>query len=272
MFPRLSQLDDADLPGTYVRWLGQSGVVIRTGDTTVVVDPYLTDSVGDQFGPELRRLVPVPVPPELLAPVTAVVVTHEHLDHLDPGTLAPIAAANPACTFYCPNWLCGRLSQVIGRKAQALIEGRWQPLGASISIQAIPAAHPVVERDADGALMRVGVVIDTGEHLLVHAGDTSPNEAAVEAVRAIGVPTLAMLPVNERNYYRERAGILGNMSLPEAFQFATELGARILAPIHWDMFGPNAVHESEIALHADLQPAPFVVRALRRFTPAPTPK
>jgi L-ascorbate 6-phosphate lactonase len=267
MFPRLDQLSDSDLPGTLVRWLGQSGVVVTSGDTTVVIDPYLTDSVGDQFGSELRRLVPIPVPPPLLAPVTAVVVTHEHLDHLDPGTLAPMAAANPSCTFYCPRWLSGRLEAIVGRPVRPLNEGEWQSLGGPIAIQAIPAAHPVVERDHDGALVRVGVAIDVGGQLLIHAGDTSPSEEAVAAVRALGEPAIAMLPVNERNYYRERAGILGNMSLNEAFHFAAELKARILVPIHWDMFGPNAVPESEIALHADLHPAPFTVRALQRFTP-----
>jgi L-ascorbate 6-phosphate lactonase len=269
--PRLPLLSDPELPGITVRWLGQSGVVVRSRETTVVIDPYLTDSVGKEFGPALHRLVPVPVLPRALVPVTAVVVTHEHLDHFDPDTLAPMAAANPSCAFYCPRWLCERLSAVVGREAHALGEAEWHSVGPSFAIRAIPAAHPTVERDPAGALVRMGVAIEAGGQLLVHVGDTSPNEDAVRAVRAIGTPALAMLPVNERNHYRERAGILGNMSLQEAFQFAAELRARILAPIHWDMFGPNSVHESEIALHAELYPAPFSVCALQRFSAQDVP-
>jgi L-ascorbate metabolism protein UlaG (beta-lactamase superfamily) len=64
-----------------------------------------------------------------------------------------------------------------------------------------------------------------------------------------------MLPVNERNYYRDRAGIIGNMSVREAFAFAEEIGVDTVIPIHWDLFGPNSVLPDEIILvHRHLSP------------------
>ena len=45
------------------------------------------------------------------------------------------------------------------------------------------------------------------------------------------------------------------MSVREAFQYAEEIGARTVIPIHWDMFEPNSVLPEEIELlYAKLQP------------------
>ena len=68
-------------------WLGQAGYILRSADATVVVDPYLSDSAATDT-PELARLYPVPLDPaELRADIY--VVTHDHLDHLDPETIVP---------------------------------------------------------------------------------------------------------------------------------------------------------------------------------------
>ena len=39
-----------------VTWLGQAGFLLRTGDTTVLIDPYLSDSVG-KVSPSCRQVV-----------------------------------------------------------------------------------------------------------------------------------------------------------------------------------------------------------------------
>ena len=59
---------------------------------------------------------------------------------------------------------------------------------------------------------------------------------------------VAFIPVNEQNYFRARRGIIGNMSVREAFQFAEEIGARSVVPTHWDMFAANQVYQEEIEL------------------------
>jgi glycosyltransferase involved in cell wall biosynthesis len=58
----------------------------------------------------------------------------------------------------------------------------------------------------------------------------------------------AFLPVNEHNFFKERRGILGNMSVREAMQFAHEIAASQVVAVHWDMFRDNAVSPEEIRL------------------------
>ncbi len=68
---------------------------------------------------------------------------------------------------------------------------------------------------------------------------------------------LALLPVNERNVFRDRQCIVGNMTLREAFQMATDLGVKTLVPTHWDLFAPNGVDRREIEFHYALSPRAF---------------
>ncbi len=242
-------------------FLGQAGVRLRIGGLTIYVDPYLTDAVAERFGEALHRLVPSPLAPADVTDADWVLITHEHLDHLEPQTLREIARRSPGAQFVCPAPWIGALQECGIRRERILrAQEAWIPLAREVSVHPVPAAHPTIERDAEGELLRVGYVLQVDGRRIYHAGDTSPDEAIVRAVRAFEPIATALIPVNERNHYRERAGILGNMSVREAFAFCEELGARTLVPIHWDLFAPNSVLPEEITLlHGRLAP-PFALR------------
>jgi L-ascorbate metabolism protein UlaG (beta-lactamase superfamily) len=80
-----------------------------------------------------------------------------------------------------------------------------------------------------------------------------PHEEIVAAVKEAGAPDVAFLPCNERNVYRDRAGIVGNMSVREMLAFAGELQAKSVVALHWDMFRPNSVLPEEIMLVAEAE-------------------
>lgn len=66
-------------------WLGQAGLWLELKGKTVMVDPYLSDSVGEA-NPRMRRRIPVdPVCLSLRPDILA--FTHGHLDHYDPATV-----------------------------------------------------------------------------------------------------------------------------------------------------------------------------------------
>ena len=70
-----------------IRFLGQSGYVLQSGDTKIIIDPYLSDSVSRLAG--RPRLLPIPIEPEEIS-CDAVICTHDHADHLDPDTVSRI--------------------------------------------------------------------------------------------------------------------------------------------------------------------------------------
>jgi len=98
----------------------------------------------------------------------------------------------------------------------------------------------------------LGYVIKFGGVYIYHAGDTSVNDVVISELERFKNIDMALIPVNERNYYRERRGIIGNMSIREAFKFAEDIGANKVFPTHWDMFEQNSVFQKEIELMYEL--------------------
>ena len=68
-----------------ITWIGQSGYIIKSGETEIIIDPYLSDVVNRVAG--RARLVEAPIQPEEIT-ADAVICTHNHLDHLDVDAVA----------------------------------------------------------------------------------------------------------------------------------------------------------------------------------------
>lgn len=65
-------------------WLGQAGLLFEFTECTVMIDPYLSDSVG-KLNPKCTRRVPVKEDLFEIKP-NVMVFTHNHIDHYDPET------------------------------------------------------------------------------------------------------------------------------------------------------------------------------------------
>ncbi len=227
--------------------LGQSGCRIEYDHTIIYMDPYLSNSVQELDAPDLERLIPISVWPELVTDANWVIITHDHIDHCDPHTLPAIAEASMKCYFIGPPPVLKKLSEWgISRDRCFLAKEKWKHISESLNIRAVPAAHPVIERDAENNLMAVGYVIEINSKLLYLAGDTSVENEIIETLGSLKPVTAALLPVNEHNFYRGRRGIIGNMSIRDAFHLAEELGIKTVVPVHWDMFEVNSVDLDEI--------------------------
>jgi len=236
--------------------LGQSGCRLVFQGAVVYVDPYLSNSAQVLDSPDLQRQVPIAIAPEKVDDADWVLITHAHIDHCDPYTLPKLAIASPDAHFVGPAPVIRLLTEwgiAPSRLAQATETGF--ALTDKLTVRAIPAAHPEIERDRDGNLACIGFLLDHGGRKLYIAGDTFVRQEIIDRLRADGPVHTAILPVNEHNFFRARRGIIGNMSVREAFQFASEIGASQFVAMHWDMFAVNSVHPDEIRLiHQHMKP------------------
>ena len=86
-----------------ITYVGHATVQIEAGGTRLLTDPILRSRVA-----HLRRIVPVPPLQEFRQP-DAVLISHAHLDHLDPPSLRLLRS----CPVVAPRG-CGRVLEHAG--------------------------------------------------------------------------------------------------------------------------------------------------------------
>lgn len=230
-----------------IQHLGQTGLKIDLLDFTALVDPYLSNSVELLDSPDLIRQVPIIYEPKKLTRIDLVLITHDHMDHCDPHTIPIIAEVNPSCNFIGPRAVREKLIEWGIDKNRILpLPLTDLDLGHGLFVRSIISAHPSVRRDPDGLPQAVGFIFSFHNRVLYAPGDTSVCDELIGVLKSLPTIDIALLPVNEDNYFRRRRGIVGNMSIREAFELAREVGIKTVVPVHWDMFQCNSVTIGEI--------------------------
>jgi len=121
----------------------------------------------------------------------------------------------------------------------------------------VPAAHPRILLGTDGQPRAVGYLLERFDKRIWVAGDTSICEELIATLQDLKPIHTAFLPVNEDNFFRRRRGIVGNMSVREAFGLASELEICQVVPVHWDLFEVNSTSPDEIYAVYEAHAWPF---------------
>ena len=79
-----------------------------------------------------------------------------------------------------------------------------------------------------------------------HAGDTILYDGLIERLRKHSID-IACLPVNGRDGWRERRGMIGSLDRREAAELAVIVNADVLIPMHNDVFAANHVTPAVLA-------------------------
>lgn len=204
-------------------WLGQAGYVLRGGGTTVVIDPYLTDSAA-AGAPEFTRLFAPPILPEDLRS-DIYIITHDHLDHLDPETVRRYQPK--ASTWFVAPRLTALRLPALGVPADRIVRvdaGEARTLGGVEvrGVFALPTGADVI--DTTGYLLRFA-----NGRTVYHTSDTASHPLVVAA--APRGPEVMLVPIN---------GKWGNTGAEQAAELATAVGPRFVMPNHYDLMALNA--------------------------------
>jgi L-ascorbate metabolism protein UlaG (beta-lactamase superfamily) len=247
MRPRDILHTSPDRPAPILAWLGQAGFLVRCRAGLLAIDPYLSDSLAAKYRgarfPHVR-MMPPPVAPEELTGLNAVFCTHSHTDHMDPGTLGPLAQINPGCRFVVPR--SGRATaEERGVPPERLITADAGESGTAGSIRwhALASAHGQLETDAAGLQKFLGYVIELDGLRIYHSGDCVPYPGLAAELGRHGVD-VAILPVNGRDTQRSAAGIPGNFTFAEAVDLCRHAGIEAMLACHFGMFDFNTVSEA----------------------------
>jgi L-ascorbate 6-phosphate lactonase len=217
-------------------WLGQAGFRIDLDDRSLLVDPWLSEH-------ELRAIA-VPALPLATEGIDWLLVTHEHIDHLDLPLLPHLLAASPDVQVVVPEPIAPLLDGIVRPDRIRGVRPRDVVDLDGLRVHVVPAYHGVTMADAygdgsaiDGRPRFVGYVLESSPRVY-HAGDTVVRDELVSALAALAVD-VALLPINGRDAEREALGLVGNMNAAEAVELALAIGATTLVPYHWDGFMGN---------------------------------
>lgn len=235
-----------------IEHLGQSGLKIIHKSQFILIDPYLSNSVELLDSPDLIRQVPILYKPQDLNNVNWIILTHEHIDHCDPYTIPFLSKANPNAKFIGPFPVRSLLKKWdVPTENIIKLTTEEIDLGDNLTILPVPCSHPTLQLSHDGFPSTVGWILDNHKTRIYIAGDTSVNQELINFLCQKPKVDVAILPVNEDNFFRRRRGIIGNMSIREAFELADELEIKKIFPVHWDMFKVNSTLPKEIDIIYD---------------------
>ncbi len=199
-----------------ITMVGHMTVRIELDGRTFLTDPWF----GPRGGLE-RLLAPRAVPPAFspddLGPIDALLVSHDHLDHLDAVSLD--LARRAGCAVIGSEKAARRARRAGVREAVALRRGESVAMGP-VTVHAVWAGHPLA---ADA----VGFVL-VGSRTLYFSGDTRRMPALVQDLREFSLD-VALVQAACAHYL-----LIGDdgMSLPEVAALAREVRPRWTVPVH----------------------------------------
>jgi L-ascorbate metabolism protein UlaG (beta-lactamase superfamily) len=236
-------LSRAPPSGLRVTWLGHSTTLVEIDGFVVLTDPNWSErsSPSTIVGP--RRFHPPPIAIADLPKVDAVVISHEHFDHLDMASVRALAARGLA--FHVPLGMAAHLTTFGVPDAQITEHDWWESARiGDLTIVATPARH----FNGRGPPWRPGALwaswsIASPKHRVFFSGDTGLTDQLRTIAEREGPFDLAMLEIGQ--YHPDWGDIhLGPRGALDALAM---LGAKHLLPIHWGTFS--------LAYHAWSEPA-----------------
>jgi L-ascorbate metabolism protein UlaG (beta-lactamase superfamily) len=248
--------------GLRMTWLGHSTVLIEVDGLRVLTDPVFGERASPVSFAGAKRFHPVPATIDQLPPLDAVLLSHDHYDHLCEKSMRQIAKLRvPVVTSLG----VGARLEKFGVDPTLVTELDWweeqvMP-GGELSFTATPSQHFSGRSLSDRNItLWSSWVIQTPNRRIFFSGDTGLTQEFRDIAARFGPFDVTMLEIGAWNQ------AWGDIHLgPENALHAFELlGGGTLLPVHWGTF--------DLALHAWEEPAETLLtlaseRGARVLTP-----
>jgi L-ascorbate metabolism protein UlaG (beta-lactamase superfamily) len=266
----------APASGLRITWFGHSSMLVEIDGVRVLIDPVWDQRASPRqwFGP--KRFFAPTLALEELPRLDAVLLSHDHYDHLGEGTVRRLAALQHEARWVTSLGV-GTILRQFGVRADRITELDWTETamvagadGARCEITSLPSRHFSGRslRNRFETLWASFVLRGVGSaggrpHSVYFGADSGWWEGFAEIGAAYGPFDLTMLEIGAFNEMWASIHV-GPDGAARAF---TAMGGRgLLLPIHWGLF--------DLALHAWRQPIERITEladteGLRLWSPEP---
>ena len=258
------RLETPDLPeragDLAATWLGHATVLLEVEGHWVLTDPVWSERVSPSSSLGPRRNHPVPLAITDLPMLDAVLVSHDHYDHLDTATIDALLAlpggdlpggdlpGGGTFPFVVPLGV-GRHLSAWGVPEHRIVELDWDqshPVG-DLTLTCTEARH-FSGRSLGGNTTLWASWVVAGQHRRVYfGGDSGWSPAFAEIGERHGPFELTVLPIGA--YDRRWPDV--HLDPDEALRAHRDLRGEVLLPIHWATF--------DLAFHQWADPVEWVV-------------
>ena len=217
-----------------ITWLGHSTMLIESGNLRLLTDPVFGDRVSPVTFAGPKRFHPVPAQIAELPKLDAILVSHDHLDHLCKTSVRELAGLRVP---FVTSLGVGAHLEAYGVDPALITELDWWEttslLGGDLTFTAVPAHHFSGRSLTDrNATLWSSWVITTARHKLFFSGDTGLHEEMPTIRDQLGPFDVTMLEIGA--YNKAWGDIhLGPENALKAFE---ALGGGTMLPMHWGTF------------------------------------
>jgi L-ascorbate metabolism protein UlaG (beta-lactamase superfamily) len=236
--------------GLRATWLGHSTVLLELDGARLLTDPVWGERASPVTFAGPKRFQPVPIAISELPELDAVIISHDHYDHLDYPTILELKKRN--VPFFTSLGVGAHL-QAWGVPAERITELDWWEQadvpGTGLSINAAPSQHFSGRGlGSRNATLWSSMVVRGPKHSVFFSGDTGLTPEYSEISQRFGAFDLVMLEVGA---FHESWGDI-HLGPAHALDALRLLGGGKLLPVHWGTFN--------LAIHAWDEPAETLLR------------
>ena len=217
--------------GLRVTWLGHSTNVLELDGMRVLTDPVWGKRLGPVSFAGPRRFHAPPVAIAELPKLDAILISHDHFDHLCKSSVIELAKLEVP---FVTSLGVGAYLEAYGVPAERIHELDWHErveIGG-LRFTATPAQHFSGRIGGRNATLWSSWVIETANHKIFFSGDTGLTPEFAETRAKYGPFDLVMLEIGA--WHPAWGSVhLGPANALKAFEL---LGGGTLMPIHWATF------------------------------------
>jgi L-ascorbate metabolism protein UlaG (beta-lactamase superfamily) len=234
--------------GLRITWFGHSTLLVEIEGKRLLLDPVWSErcSPTPVMGP--KRFHPVSIPLGELPKVDAVLISHDHYDHLDYGTVIALAKHEPM--FFVPLGVGAHLEYWGVPKARIVELDWWEEAGLGpLRLVATPARHFSGRGLGADQTLWAGWAIVGSQRRAYYSGDTAMFEGFAQIGERLGPFDATMIEVGA--YDALWADV--HLGPEQAVLAHRAVRGNVLFPVHWGTF--------DLALHSWVEPIERVLVA-----------